>query len=97
MKTLAIRNKILVNLYLEDGCTQEDGEVNISWLPINFAIYSDLFQELIQTSIDAWLGENEVENNFMYEVIFAHVVEHDGAGAVTSEYFEPIYHERQGL
>jgi len=31
---MAIRNKIKVDFYLEDGCSQEEGEVSISWQPI---------------------------------------------------------------
>ena len=90
---MAISNKIVVHFYLEDGCSQKDGEVSISWKPMNFMIYSELFPELIQIAIDAWLSDNELAVNTVHEVIFAHVVEHDGAGAVTCEYFEPIVHE----
>ena len=89
-----IRNKILVTMFLEDDCKQEDDEVSISWVPINFAIYSDLFPEMIQNSIDSWLNHNKLERNTLYEVIFAHVIEHD-MGAVHSEYFDPIFTESQ--
>jgi len=42
------KNKILVDLWLEDGCSKEDGEVAVSWHPINFSIYSTLFPDMIQ-------------------------------------------------
>ena len=90
-----IRNKILVDFYLEDGCSQEEGEVNTSWKPINFSIYSTLFIELIGDAIAEWLSENTIENDIAYEVIFAHVVEHDGGGAVVGEHFEQIHQESQ--
>ena len=92
---MCIRNKIKVELYLDDGCSQEAGEVSTSWQTINFSIYSDLFTDIISEAISEWLGDNNVEKNTMYEVIFAHVVEHDGGGAVMGEYFEPIYRESQ--
>ncbi|WP_136678646.1 hypothetical protein [Neptunomonas sp. XY-337] len=92
---MQIRNKVLVTFFLEEGCKQKDGEVYSSWQPINFAVYSGLFQELIQEASDEWLSENTIDVNCSHEVIFAHCVEHDGAGAVTSEYFEPICHEHQ--
>ena len=87
-----IKNKILVHFHLEEGCSQDAGEVSAQWIPINFAIYHPLFIELIQMAIDEWLGEHEVENFERHEVIFSHEIEHDG-GAVTSEYFTPITHE----
>lgn len=94
---MQIRNKVIVNLHLEDGCKQEDDEVTISWTPINFSIYSDLFPEIIKSSIYDWLADNEIGERYYHEVIFAHCMEYDGAGAVTSEYFEPVFHERQIL
>lgn len=89
-----IRNKILVTMFLEDDCKQEDDEVSISWVPINFAIYSELFHGLINESIEEWLGNNKLKHNITHEVIFAHVIEHD-MGAVHSEYFDPIFTESQ--
>ena len=90
-----IRNKIRVEFFLQEGCSQEEGEVGISWSPINFAIYSSLFIDLIAEACDEWLSDNDVEVNESYEVIFAHVIEHDGGGAVVVELFEPIYVETQ--
>lgn len=89
-----IRNKILVTFYLEDGCNQDDDEVLTSWWLINFKIYSELFIDMINDAIQEWLSENRVEHNKTYEVIFAHVIEHD-VGAVHTEYFEPIFTETQ--
>lgn len=86
-------NKIIVEFFLEEGCKQELGEVNISWNPINFGIYNDLFIDLIKEAIDEWLSEHTLRTYLHYEVIFKHVVEHDGAGACAGEYFEPIYSE----
>jgi hypothetical protein len=87
------KNKIIVNMFLEDGCKQEDGEVNTSWHPINFSIYDDLFFDLIKEAIEQWLSEHKLAVYQLNEVIFHHVVEHDGAGACMGEYFEPIHHE----
>lgn len=90
-----IRNKIKVSFFLEEGCNQEDGEASSHWEPINFSIYSNLFPDLIQDAIDQWLADNAISHNCTHEVIFAHVVDRDGAGAVLGEYFEPIWHESQ--
>ena len=88
-----IGNKVLVNFLLEDGCSQEEGEVNLSWTPINFRIYSHLFTELIEQACDEWVDGCVMSPDRCYEVIFIHRIERDGAGAVHSEYFEPIYEE----
>ena len=92
-----IRNKIKVDFYLEDGCSQEAGEANTSWQPINFAIYNILFIGLINEAIEEWLNDNTIKKHVMYEVIFAHVVERDGVGAVMGEHFEPIYQESKAM
>lgn len=90
-----IRNKIRVSFFLFEGCSQEDGEVSAHWEPINFQIYSKLFPDLIQDAIDEWLADNTITHDRKHEVIFSHVVDRDGAGAVVGEYFEPIWHESQ--
>jgi hypothetical protein len=89
-----IRNKIKVEFFLEDGCSQDEGEVSRHWQPINFSIYSTIFYELIEIAMDEWIEDHTIKKNIVHEVIFAHFIERDGAGAVTSEYFEPIYSER---
>lgn len=86
-------NKMLVDLWLEAGCSQEEGEVSISWRPINFSIYSDLFQDMIRGAVDEWLAENKLPTEQRYELIFRHVVDHDGGGAVLDEHFELIHEE----
>ncbi|MCP5008301.1 MAG: hypothetical protein GY941_30860 [Planctomycetes bacterium] len=92
-----IRNKIKVDFFVEDGCSQDEGEASSHWQPINFAIYSELFPELIQEAIDEWLHANTIAEHTAYEVIFAHVIEQDGGGAVLGEHFEPIYTESCSL
>jgi len=81
-------------MYLEEDCKQEDDEVSISWTPINFAIYSELFTDLIQEAVNDWLNVSKLDKNKRYEVIFAHVIEHD-QGAVHTEHFDPIFVESQ--
>ena len=88
---MSVRNKIIVSIYLDDDCSQEDGEVSISWQPINFMIYSTLFPEIVALSIDDWISDRTIKKGVLYEVIMQHRVEHDGAGAVTGEYFEEIH------
>ena len=88
---MSVRNKIIVSIHLDDDCSQEDGEVSISWKPINFMIYSTLFPEIIELSVDDWLSDRTIKKGLLYEVIMQHRVEHDGAGAVMGEYFEAIY------
>ena len=90
-----MKNKILVSLYLESGCNQDEDETNIEWIPINFCIYSDLFPEIISESICQWLSENQLNKECFYELIMQHVIEHDGAGVVHSEYFEVINVENE--
>ena len=83
-------NLILVCAYLEDGCSQEDGEVLVSWKPINFMIYSPMFQGMATDAVDEWLRTFKMMPETPYEAVFMHVVESDGAGAVHSEYFVPV-------
>jgi hypothetical protein len=83
-------NLILVHAYLESGCSQEEGEVIVSWKPINFMIYSPLFQSMATDAADEWLGTFTMKPETPYEAIFKHVVESDGAGAVHSEYFARV-------
>lgn len=90
-----IRNKVKIDFFVEDGCSQGDGEASAHWKPINFSIYDELFFEMIQAAIDEWLSENMIASGVVYEVIFAHAIEADGGGAVYSEYFEPIFTETQ--
>jgi len=94
---MSIRNKVLVKIYLEDGCKQEDDEVSICWVPVNFLVYSNLFQELIDNAVDDWLSENKLCHGYLHELILAHEVERDGGGAITGESFEIIHHEAQEL
>lgn len=89
-----IKNKVIVNFFLESGCSQEDDEVSTRWHPINFQIYDDQFVDLIREAISEWLDEHIIAHEVPHEVIFAHVIERDGVGAVTSEYFEPVLHEQ---
>lgn len=84
------KNKVLVLLDLEDGCSQEEDEVSIAWRPVNFMIYSDLFPSMIDEAIAEWLSENKLRHLTEYELILQHVIERDGNGAVHSEYFEVI-------
>lgn len=83
-------NLILVHAFLEDGCSQAEGEIMVSWKPINFMIYSPLFQDMATEAADEWLSTFEMKVEEHYEAIFRHVVESDGAGAVHSEYFERV-------
>ena len=91
---MTIRNKIKVEFFLEQGCSQDKDEVSVRWSTINFDIYSDLFVDMIQEAVAEWLDENRIAENVIHEVIFAHVMEHDGL-SVHAEYFEPIYSETQ--
>lgn len=90
---MTISNKVIVTFWLDSGCSQEDGEVSIAWQPVNFAIYDRLFVDLIYEAADEWLSENTLKSEVPYEVLFKHVMEHDGAGACHSEYFSPISEE----
>ena len=94
---MAIRNKIKVVFFVEDGCSQDDDEASSHWQPINFSIYNPLFPELIQIAIDEWLMNNTIEKNMAYEVIFAHFMDLDGGGAVLGESFDPIHTEREEM
>ena len=68
-------------------------EVDISWRPINFSIYSNLFAGMAEEAADQWISENDLPIEKQVEVFFEHIVEHDGAGAVMSEYFRPFHSE----
>lgn len=82
-----ISNKVLVNAFLDGG----DFEYN--WTPINFSIYSGLFHELVELAVDDWFEDTNIKSGYQYEIIFKHIIERDAGGAVTGEYFEPIYQE----
>lgn len=90
---LGVSNMVLVHFWRESGCALD--EVSVSWKPINFMIYSDLFPDLIMEAADGWIREQQPVEERHYEVVFDHVIEHDGHGTVTSEYFEPV-RQRQG-
>ena len=83
-------NLILVCAYIDSGCEQADGDIQISWKPINFMIYSPLFQDMATEAADEWLSTFTMRHEEPYEAIFKHVVDHDGAGAVMGEYFERV-------
>lgn len=83
-------NLVLVHLWLEDGCSQDDGEVSIHWKPVNFMIYSDMFPSMIYEAVAEYLSEITLLHEDLKEVLFRHVVERDGAGAVLGEWFEPV-------
>ena len=83
-------NLILVHLWLEEGCSQEEKEVSMSWKPINFMIYSSLFQDMVTEAVDGYLLGISMEVEELTEVIFRHVVDMDAGGAVLEEYLEPV-------
>ena len=93
---MSITNKVIATFILRNDCSQDDDEVERYWRPL-FDIYDSLFIDLINEAIMEWLSENTLKPEYAYEVIFAHRRENDGAGAVTAEYFEPIYSEFQEL
>ncbi len=83
-------NKILATFFI----SEEDGkkeDASAYWKPINFDIYDQLLPQLIQEAIDQWIDENDITHHVIYEVIFTHVIERDGAGTVFCEYFKPVY------
>ena len=80
------KHKVLVDLWLAAGCSQDEDEVLISWKPINFSIYSDLFQDLVYDAVNEWLSENKLRHETDYELILAHVHEDE-----VTEYFEVIH------
>ena len=85
-------NKIIVNIFLASGHSQKDGEVEISWHPINFSLYSDLFPVMVKDSVDDYLSNNKLEFDADYEIIMSHMMEFSQDGfSVTAEWFEPIY------
>lgn len=84
-------NLVLVHLWLESGCSQDDGEVSISWKPVNFMVYSDMFPEMIYEAIAEYLSTITLRHEELKEVLFSHVVDQDGAGAVLGEWFSPTH------
>jgi hypothetical protein len=83
-------NLVLFNFYLEADCSQDDGEVSVSWKPVNFMIYSKLFIDMIYEAADEFLSDVTLRPEEPLEVLMRHVVDRDGAGAVLDEYFEPV-------
>ena len=63
---MGVSNKILVNLFLAKGCSKKDEEVETSWSPINFMIYSDIFYDMVNDFISEWIEENEMEEGVNY-------------------------------
>lgn len=87
-----MKNKVLVNLWRPFGCTMD--EVDVSWRPVNFDIYSNLFPEMIEEAAQEWLSENEIQYDALVEIIFVHESEMDRGGALLNEYFTPIHIEK---
>ena len=85
-----MKNIAEVHFWLESGCSQDDGEVSMMWQPLNFMIYSPLFQDMIEEFSEEWLGDNRLEVETEYRVLVEHVVEYDGAGALMAEYFQQM-------
>lgn len=83
-------NLVLVHLWLEDGCSQAAGEVDIRWQPVNFMIYSKMFPDMVYEAIEEYLGQTTLRHECLKEVMLRHVVERDGGGAVLGEWFEPV-------
>ncbi len=88
--TDGISNKVLVVFWLEEGCSQEEGEVQISWAPINFLIYDKLFVDMIYEAADEWLLKNKLQTEILHEVIFCHERDIDAGGACLGEWFYPL-------
>jgi hypothetical protein len=88
-----MRNKILVNVWLPQDHKQEDSEYDLRWKPINFEIYSDLFQEMVEEGVAEWVGERKLKHEVNYEIIMQHIIESDGV-SITSEYFVAIFEDR---
>lgn len=89
-------NIVLVQLHLEEGCSQDAGEVSIAWKPVNFMIYSELFPEMIYEAVAEYLDAIRLKPYDVIEVFFRHVVDRDGAGAVLGEWFAPTQMEPKG-
>jgi len=83
-----IKNKVIVNLWLEDGCKQSEDEVSISWHPINFSIFSKLFQDMVYEGVDEWLSIHNLRTERRYELIMEHIIED-----ATTEHFQVIHKE----
>jgi hypothetical protein len=83
-------NIVLVHLHLEEGCSQDEDEVDIQWKPVNFMVYSDLFQDMIYEAVDEYLSDITLKTNEFREVMFKHIVDRDGGGAVLGEWFVPL-------
>lgn len=90
-----IRNKVIATIYLDDGCSQDDGEASISWRPVNFDIYNELFPDLIIEAVNEWLLSKRLIVNMSYELILAHEIDRDKGGAVLGESFVVIHDELQ--
>ena len=89
---MASKNKFIVNFWVESGNNPKE-EVDVSWKPINFEIYSDLFPDMIKEAVNNWIEEHDLNIEQQVEVIFEHIREYDGAGALMDEYFTPIHSE----
>lgn len=87
------KNKILVNLLLGNGHSQEKFEVSIYWEPINFMIHNEFLgniTDIVEELIRGWVANNKMQSEMNYELIFQRVIERDDDGVVRIEYFEII-------
>lgn len=94
---MSIKNKVVVNLWLEDDCDKDTDGPIIHWSPMNFSIYNKLFIDMIYETVDQWVSENEMITEKQYELILQHIVEYDGAGACTGEHFEILNVEKEHI
>lgn len=72
--------------YMEHGCSQVEGEYMIEYKPDDYMNMSYL--RLLEESAEEWLSEIRMEPEVTYSTQMAYVREHDGAGAVTADYFK---------
>lgn len=93
-----MRNKVLATFYqdCDESNVNSDNEVESSWTPINFTIYKDEFPAMIKNAMEKWIKDVGIERKTAYEVIFVHVIV-VFMGAITDEYFEPLFVESQNF
>lgn len=88
-----IKNKVIATVFWGDRGGSKD-DATISWHPINFSIYSDLFQEIVLMAVTEWIEDSDLQPEVQYELILEHSTHRDGGGAVYHESFQVMYESR---
>lgn len=78
---------VMVEFWVESDCDPVE-EVVITFLPIDPITFDDAAD--LQAAAEEYPREHALEIERIYRIVFEQHVHHDGAGAITDIWWEPI-------